>query len=84
MNSTEALREFAEKYGNILAYAGLGTAIGKDKMLSDLTALLEQHKEMMLREELIKYDKWLCQHDLGYKFDTNEKCVDEYIKSLKP
>ena len=37
-----------------------------------------------MRDELIKYDKWLCQHDLGYKFDTNEKCVDEYIKSLKP
>lgn len=52
-----------------------------DEFLSDLTALLEQHKEMMLREELIKYDEWVFEN--GKAFADTKESVDEYIEYLK-
>ena len=51
----------------------------KSECLSDLNALLEQHKEMILREELIKYE-------IHWNFvlrDNAEKVVDEYLKNVK-
>ena len=78
----QAKKELAEKWGYLTFDYTENNC--QDEFLSDLNSLLEQHKEVMIREELIAYDKWLCQHDLGYDFDTTEKCVDEYIKSLKP
>ena len=51
-------------------------------MLSDLDTLLAEYKEMILREELIAYDKWLLKHDLGYDFESTEQCVDEYLKTV--
>ena len=52
------------------------------KCLSDLTALLEQHKKMMLREELIAYDKFLSSTYWGVSHILkHEEAVDEYLKS---
>ena len=85
---TEQFKQAKREFWISVMYALTGESYLKhpaiERLNSDLTSLLEQHKEVMIREELIAYDKWLCQHDLGYDFDTTEKCVDEYIKSLKP
>ena len=54
-----------------------------DDAVSDLTALLEQHKEMMLREELIKYDKYIGSRGWidNYEDWAAITSVDEYLKS---
>ena len=54
-----------------------------DDFLSDLTALLEQHKEMMLREELIKFTEW---QDREIKVDRSDgwlRMIDKYLKNVK-
>lgn len=51
---------------------------------SDLTALLEQHKEMILREELIEYDHWAARQLIGSsEVLTAEQAVDAYLEELK-
>ena len=53
-----------------------------ERLNSDLTALLEQHKKMMLREELIAYDKFLSSTYWGVSHILkHEEAVDEYLKS---
>ena len=50
-----------------------------DFVESEFDALLEQHKEVILREELIKYE-------IHWNFvlrDNAEKVVDEYLKNVK-
>ena len=87
----QAKREFAKTYGGSIV-VGFGQPSGsggrsietaEEQCLSDLNSLLEQHKEMILREELIAYDNWLVLHELGYEFDSTEQCVDEYLKNVK-
>jgi hypothetical protein len=56
----------------------------RNNFSSDLTALLEQHKEMMLREELIKYDHWAARHLIcSSEVLTAEQAVDTYLEELK-
>lgn len=83
----QAKREIAEKYFPVSSgfehsriYVELQKNI-QNGFLSDLTALLEQHKEMILREELIKYDEWVFEN--GKAFADTKKSVDEYIEYLK-
>ena len=53
-------------------------------LLSDLTSLLEQHKEVILREELIAYDKWASRKKwMTGVILSPEKAVDEYLEYLK-
>lgn len=69
----QAKREFAEKWMPMVRYKD------KERFIECITALLEQHKEMMLREELIKYE-------IHWNFvlrDNAEKVVDEYLKNVK-
>ncbi len=81
----QAKREFAEKWcpwSKKTAFQRNGKQfVPFDAMLSDLTALLEQHKEMILREELIKYDEWVFEN--GKAFADTKESVDEYIEYLK-
>jgi hypothetical protein len=40
--------------------------------------------EERLREELIKYDRWLCSPgNWGNKVPSPTECVDEYLKNVK-
>ena len=75
-------RELAEKWGIKLSQR-YGYESRPTLFLSDLDTLLAEYKEMILREELIAYDKWLLKHDLGYDFESTEQCVDEYLKTVK-
>ena len=85
----QAKREIAEKYFPVSSgfehsriYVELQKNI-QNGFLSDLTALLEQHKEMMLREELIKYDKYIGSRGWidNYEDWAAITSVDEYLKS---
>jgi len=90
MTTSDKLREISEKYfpteeklSNNSLYNQLQQS-SQDKLLSDLTALLEQHKEMMLREELIAYDKFLSSTCWGVSHILkHEEAVDEYLKNVK-
>ena len=79
----QAKRELMGKY---FPYSGTINDREANKYLwdafdADLTALLEQHKEMMLREELIKYDEWVFEN--GKAFADTKESVDEYLKNVK-
>ena len=86
MTTSDKLREIAHKYGGaIITGYGQSSASGSTEMftaeeqcLSDLTALLEQHKEMILREELIKFGDYFneCVSKTIYT-----SLIDEYLKS---
>ena len=52
-----------------------------EDFISDLTALLEQHKEMMLRKELIKFVKWY--NDSYADAMKPHLIVKEYLKNVK-
>ena len=73
MTPSDKLREIADTWSR--------TYSEMKQLESDLTALLEQHKEMILREELIKYDEWVFEN--GKAFADTKKSVDEYIEYLK-
>ena len=81
----QAKREFAEKY-NPLFGSRLDEIREKTKseFLFDLTALLEQHKEMMLREELIKYNHYLYEHHYTDSdiWADEPNPADEYLKTI--
>ena len=72
----QAKREFADKWEMDLHR--------KKILLSDLNSLLEQHKEVILREELIAYDKWTSRKKwMTGVILSPEKAVDEYLEYLK-
>ena len=71
----QAKREFAEKWEMDLHR--------KKILLSDLTSLLEQHKEVILREELIKFGKTLRGWGIELPSDILECAADEHIEYLK-
>ena len=52
-----------------------------ERLNSDLNSLLEQHKEVILREELIKYDEWVFEH--GKAFADTKESVNQYLEELK-
>ena len=52
-------------------------------LLSDLNSLLEQHKEVILREELIKFGKTLRGWGIELPSDILECAADEHIEYLK-
>ena len=80
-------REFRKKYkaGYVLPEIINGTLEFKnkrDEFISDLNTLLAEYTEMILREELIAYDKWAMRHLNGAgEIFTTERAVDEYLKS---
>ena len=56
--------------------------IWKHKFVPVPSKLLRQRDE--LREELIKYDRWLCSPgNWGNKVPSPTECVDEYLKNVK-
>ena len=71
----QAKREFAEKWEMDLHR--------KKILLSDLTSLLEQHKEVILREELIKFGKTLRGWGIELPSDILACAADEHIEYLK-
>ena len=74
----QAKREFAEKWMPMVRYKD------KERFIECITALLEQHKEMMLREELIKYDHWAARQLIGSsEVLTAEQAVGAYLEELK-
>lgn len=44
-------------------------------------ALMEEFAQINLREELIKYDKWMARVKWGTDVPSAEKAVDEYLKT---
>ena len=68
----QAKREFAEKWGMDLHR--------KKILLSDLTALLEQHKEVILRDELEKFGTYFNEIRCPYVVTS---VIDEYLKNVK-
>lgn len=87
MSNPDKLREIAAKWKLTQADLEIWKAERRivqtpiPEFLSDLTALLEQHKEVILREELIKYDEWVFEN--GKAFADTKESVDEYIEYLK-
>ena len=78
----QAKRELAEKWG-YLTFDYVENNC-QDEFLSDLNSLLEQHKEVILREELIAYDKWASRKKwMTGVILSPEKAVDEYLEYLK-
>ena len=88
MSNTDKLREIAHKYGGaIITGYGQSSASGftemftaEEQCLSDLTALLEQHKEMMLRDELEKFGTYFNEIRCPYVVTS---VIDEYLKNVK-
>ena len=83
----QAKRDHLEKWGYTISVNKKGelyNANCKRGLNKDLTALLEQHKEMMLREELIAYTEygqkksWMLRSIVRPGF-----YVDEYLKNVK-
>lgn len=73
MSNTDKLREIIERYDE-KPYSDISGCV------SDLNALLEQHKEMILREELIKFGDYFneCVSKTIYT-----SLIDEYLKNVK-
>jgi len=72
----QAKREFVVQWGQ--------KGMFDKKLLSDLTALLEQHKELMLREELIAFEKFATKQKWTLRaINPPEFYVDEYLKNEK-
>ena len=73
-------RELLEKWGYQYAEEGWKLADVRGELNSDLTALLDKQREVILREELIKYEMW-----------RNTRCSDDeatciingYLKNVK-
>ena len=82
---TLGIDDFAERLDEIFAqgmptkaqiYDAYNKAVDK--------AYAAQHKEMMLREELIKYDHWAARHLIcSSEVLTAEQAVDAYLEELK-
>ena len=70
--------QFEQAKANFRLKYGMRTLPSNDMFDSDLTALLEQHKEMILREELIKFGDYFneCVSKTIYT-----SLIDEYLKS---
>ena len=78
----QAKKELADKWG-YLTFDYVENNC-QDEFLSDLNALLEQHKEMMLREELIAFEKFATKQKWTLRaINPPEFYVDEYLKSVK-
>ena len=81
----QAKREFAYKHTTPdMSRIEEGFVPSEDNMnalLSDLNSLLEQHKEVILKEELIKYDEWVFEH--GKAFADTKESVNQYLEELK-
>ncbi len=73
-------REFEQRYGKALI--GVHRFL-KEAFSEDLTALLEQHKEMMLRDELIAFGKVIRSWGIVIPSDILECSADEYLKNMK-
>lgn len=77
-----SIQEFANKYSN--EWDDIQGWIKSERLsediLSDLTALLEQHKEMMLRDELEKFGTYFNEIRCPYVVTS---VIDEYLKNVK-
>jgi hypothetical protein len=90
MSNTDKLREIAtrhfpveEKLSNNSLYNQLQQS-SQDNLLSDLNALLEQHNEMMMKDELVKFYKWIdVNYALGMLTEKVNEVVGEYLKNVK-
>ena len=87
----QAKRDFAKTYGGSIV-VGLGQPSGsggisietaEEQCLSDLNSLLEQHKEVILKGELIKFGKTLRGWGIELPSDILECAADEHIEYLK-
>ena len=80
----QAKREFAIKTGHGSWNETTKQTDVSPLFLTYLTSLLEQHKEVILREELIAYDKWASRKKwMTGVILSPEKAVDEYLEYLK-
>lgn len=92
MSNTDKLREIAHKYGGaIITGYGQSSASGSTEMftaeeqcLSDLTALLEQHKEMMMPKIINDFLDFALPIYWGENEYTNfEQIAELYLKNVK-
>lgn len=85
MERVEDLKSIFEALRNDPTHhLGLGdirlTIAQQDLILSDLTALLDKQREVILREELIKYEMW---RNARCSDDEATCIINEYLKNVK-